>query len=203
MNDLYRCGASTIHKYTNRVCRVLSSRDRGLFTTYIHTPIGDRLHDIMERFRNSTGLPNICGAIDGTHIPLARRPRSNFTPMASNFFNRKKFHSVVLQGVCDMDRIFWNVCTRQPSGVHDAGQFRWSSLYHELYQRHILSNPTIVVRGVQVKPYLIGDSTYPSRPYLLKNYKPANPAFRDQKRFDASINTGRVVIEHVFSVLKN
>ena len=54
-----------------------------------------------------------------------------------------------------------------------------------------------------MKPYLIGDSAYPSRPYLLKNYKPTNPAFRDQKRFDASINTGRVVIEHAFGALKN
>ena len=102
-----------------------------------------------------------------------------------------------------MDIIFWNVCTGQPNGVYDAGQFRWSSLYHELHQRHILSDSTIVVRGVLVKPYLIGDSTYPSRPYLLKNYKPTNPAFRDQKRLDASINTGRVVIEHAFSTLKN
>ena len=54
-----------------------------------------------------------------------------------------------------------------------------------------------------MKPYLIEDSTYPNRPYLLKNYKPTNPAFHDQKRFDAFINTGRVVIEHAFGALKN
>ena len=123
MNDLYGCGVSTIHKYTDIIYRVLSSWDRGLFTTYIHTPTKDRLYDIMERFRNSTGLPNICGAIDGTHIPLARRLSSDLTSMASDFFNRKKFHSVVLQGIYDMDRIFWNVCAGQPGGVHDVGQF--------------------------------------------------------------------------------
>ena len=123
MNDLYGCGTSTIHKYTDIVCGVLSSRDQGLFTTYIHTPTRNRLHDIMERFRNSTGLPNICGAIDGTHISLARCPCSDLTPMASDFLNRKKFHSVVLHRVCDMDRIFWNVCAGHLGGVHDAGQF--------------------------------------------------------------------------------
>ena len=203
MNDLYGCGASTIRKCINIVCEVLSSRDQGLFIIYIHTPTRDRLHNIIERFKNSTRLPNICGAIDRIHIPLARRSRSDFIPMASDFFNRKKFLSVVLQGICDMDRIFWNVCARQPGGIHDAGQFQWSYVYHELHQMHILSNSTIVVRGVQVKPYLIGDSAYLSQPYLLKNYKPRNPAFRDQKRFDASINTGKVVIEHAFSALKN
>ena len=73
MNDLYGYGASTIRKYTNIVCGVLSSRDRGLFITYIHTPTRNKLHDIdiMERFRNSTELPNICKAIDEIHIPLA------------------------------------------------------------------------------------------------------------------------------------
>ena len=82
MNDLYGCGASTIRKYIDIVCGVLSSHDRGLFITYIHTPTRDRLLDIMKRFRNSMGLPNICGAIDGTHIPLARRPRSDLKPIA-------------------------------------------------------------------------------------------------------------------------
>ena len=54
-----------------------------------------------------------------------------------------------------------------------------------------------------MKPYLIGNSAYPSCPYLLKNYKPTNPVFRDQKRIDASINMGKVVIEHAFGALKN
>ena len=161
MNDLYRCGAFTIYKYTDIVCGVLSSRDRGLFTTYIHTPIGNRLHDIMERFRNSTGLPNICEAINGTHIPLMRCPSSDFTLMASNSSIRRS--SIVL------------FCKESVTWIEYFGMFvkgslvefmtqaiPMSSLYYELHQRHILSDPTIVVRGIQVKPYLIGDSAYPN-----------------------------------------
>jgi hypothetical protein len=29
---------------------------------------------IAQQFEDLIGLPNICGAIDGTHIPLAKRP---------------------------------------------------------------------------------------------------------------------------------
>jgi hypothetical protein len=203
MQDLYGCGASIIRKYTMRICRVLSSRE-GLFSVYIHTPTGDRLQDIIEKFRDITGVPNICGAIDGTHIPLLTRPDAHITPISADFFNCKKFHSVLLQAVCDIDKIFWNVCAGQPGGVHDVGQFRWSSLYQDLHQRRILQDPSIIVRGVQIQPFLIGDSAYLSRPYLLKNFKPGNdPVLHDQVRFDSAINSGKVVIENAFGALKN
>jgi hypothetical protein len=51
-------------------------------------------------------LPNICGAIDGTHIPLADHPNRRVTLAASDFFNKKKFHSIVLPGICDANKIF-------------------------------------------------------------------------------------------------
>jgi hypothetical protein len=76
-------------------------------------------------------------------------------------------------------------------------------LYQELWKRIILSEPSIEVKGVCVQPYLIGDTAYPSHPYLLKNFKPQNPALVDKKIFDSSVNSGRVVIEYAFRDLKN
>jgi hypothetical protein len=43
--------------------------------------------------------------------------------MPCDLFNKKKFHSVLLQAVCDAHGFFWNVCAGQPGGVHDAAQF--------------------------------------------------------------------------------
>jgi hypothetical protein len=37
------------------------------------------------------------------------------------FFNRKRFHNIVLQAMCDVDKIFWNVCVGQPRAIHDNG----------------------------------------------------------------------------------
>ena len=70
MHNLYRCGESTIRKYTMIVCKALGTAEHGLFFHFIHTPHGDRLQNIIESFRDITGLPNIAGAIDGTHISL-------------------------------------------------------------------------------------------------------------------------------------
>jgi hypothetical protein len=127
MNALYGWGASTIWKYIKIICGILSSRD-GLFNTYIHAPIGNKLQDIINIFKDVTRLPNICGTINDAHIPLTRRPSSHIIPWAFNFFSMKKFHNIVLHVVCDM-KMFWNVCAGQPGGVYDVGQFQWSSLY--------------------------------------------------------------------------
>ena len=182
MHNLYGCGESTIRKYTMIVCRVLGPGENGIFFQFIYTPQGDRLQNIIESFRNITGLPNIVGAIDGTHIPLSTRPNRRYTPMPSHFFNRKKFHSIVLQGVCDTKKMFWNVCAGQLGGVHNAGQFDVSFVATQLSTKQILPRPIIHLGGTEIRPYLIGDTAYPSRPYLLRNFKLGNPAMVDHNR---------------------
>src|ERR1700737_65177 len=81
---------SIIRKFTLIVCRVLSSGN-GLFGAYIHAPRGHRLMNTIREFRDLTGLPNVVGAIDGTHILLSTRPQRGLTPMPCDFFNRKNF----------------------------------------------------------------------------------------------------------------
>ena len=62
----------------------------------------------------------------------------------------KKFHSIVLQGVYDVDRIFWNVCASPPSGDHDTGQFVVSSLHTQLSTRRILVELIIRLRNINI-----------------------------------------------------
>ena len=120
MVDRFKVGASTIRKYVDIVCNILTDREK-LFSHYIIIPSEDLLHKIINDFQELTCLLNICGAIDGTHISLASK---RITLVESDFYNRKIFHSIVLQRICDSKNIFWNVCAGQPSGVHDGGQVK-------------------------------------------------------------------------------
>jgi len=96
------------------------------------------LFNIIERICDITGLQQICGVIDGTHIPSNAKPNKQITSLVAYFYNRKRFHIIVLQVVCKMKIwalwdfvviFFWNACAGQQGGVAHRGHFKMSSLY--------------------------------------------------------------------------
>ena len=68
-----------------------------------------------------------------------------------------------------------------------------------------MGDPVLEIGGVEVRPSLLGDSAYLSCPYWLKIFKASitDPMFIDKKIFDKYVNSGRVIIEHVFGALNN
>jgi hypothetical protein len=125
-------------------------------------PTRNQLRLMIQELKKLTSLLNICGLIDGIHIPLIDLQNKKVTLAQSDFFNRiKNSQYCVLQGVCDVDKRFWNVCVGQPRGIHDDGQFKVFSLYRQIRDRGILQKLVILVRSVRCTPYIIGDSFYP------------------------------------------
>ena len=104
-----------------------------LFGRYIHAPTGHRLHDTICKFCNIIGLPNVVGAINGIHIPLSYKPQRGLIPMLCDVFNRKKFHSVLLQAMCNSERFFKIVCAGQSDGLYDAGPKFTHNYEDEIY----------------------------------------------------------------------
>ncbi len=128
--------AIIIRKYTYIVCDVLSNGDK-LFSVYIHIPIGDPLLNIIEQFHDIIGLQQICGVINGTHIPLSVKPNKQITSSTTYFYDRNHFHSIMFQVACDYD-IFWIACASQLGGIANGGQFKMSNLYRSFRLRQIL-----------------------------------------------------------------
>ena len=71
----------------------------------------------------------------------------------------------------------------QSGCVHDTGQFVVLSVVVQLNKRQILAMLVIHLRGMDIRPYFIGDTMYPSKPYLLKNFKYGNKAIVDYNRY--------------------
>jgi hypothetical protein len=53
--------------------------------------------------------------------------------------------------------MFCNVCVGQLGGDDDGGQFKKSSLNHELKTKQILQKSVLIMQCVQMIPYFIGD----------------------------------------------
>ena len=83
---------------------------------------GNRAQEVISGFSAKQGLKAI-GAIDGSHISC--RPP---TECPENYVNRKGFHSIILQAVCDHEMFITDVYAGWPGSVHDARVFRWSPL---------------------------------------------------------------------------
>eukprot|EP00105_Crassostrea_gigas_P019294 XP_011437737.1 PREDICTED: putative nuclease HARBI1 [Crassostrea gigas] len=115
-------------------------------------------------------FPGVIGAIDGTHVRI-------LTPSEHEpeYVNRKNFHSINVQLVCDASHRIHDLVSTWPGGTHDARILRESGLF-QLFERRLLP----------VKCHLIGDSGYPAKDWLLTPF--LNPANGSQSRFNRSEN---------------
>ncbi|XP_067858713.1 putative nuclease HARBI1 [Heptranchias perlo] len=99
----------------------------GLFhraSHYINFPMDDRSQ--MERavgFHAVAGFPRVQGIIDYTHIAIRAPPRE-----PGLFVNRKGYHSMNTQLICNHRKRFLHVCTRYPGNCHDSFIHRESTV---------------------------------------------------------------------------
>lgn len=95
MADRFNSSVSTVWEYFNRVIKIIVAHVR----EYIIWPNDEQ--KTTDEFKNRAGIPGVIGAVDGTHIPIC-------TPkfMPNSYLNRKMYHSIVLQAVCDVNYIF-------------------------------------------------------------------------------------------------
>lgn len=76
-----------------------------------------------EGFARIAGFPSCIGAIDCTHVPI-KAPVEN-EPL---FVNRKNFHSMNVQCVCNADQMFTSFYANYPGATHDSHIWNTSAL---------------------------------------------------------------------------
>ncbi|KAB0804577.1 hypothetical protein PPYR_01547 [Photinus pyralis] len=129
---------------------------------------------------------NFPSCIDGSHVPI-KAPLHNHT----SYVNRKGFHSVILQAICDDKYLFTDVYAGEAGSVHDAMVFKRSEFsvnenaYEFLHNGHIL-----------------GDSAYPLTSKLLVPFKDYGQLTEVQKHYNTAHAKTRVPIEQAFALLK-
>ena len=155
-------------------------------------PQGEAVKEAVDGF-DRLGFPQAVGAIDGSHIPIVR-PNEN----ATDFYNRKCFHSILLQGVVDHGGIFIDIYVGWPGRVHDARVFNNSSIFQKGLNGELFPNLPKQFGSVQVPLLLLGDPAYPLLPRLMKPFIQHGDFTPKQKKINHCLSRARIVIENAF-----
>ncbi|XP_046438402.1 putative nuclease HARBI1 [Daphnia pulex] len=118
-----------------------------------HIFFPDNLLEIQLGFTDIANLRGVVGSVDGTHIRIAR-PHLN----EEIYVNRKGYHSINVQGICDAECNFLSVSASKPGSSHDANVFADSAIGQAFKNNEFGQS------------YLLGDSGYACTPFLLTPY---------------------------------
>lgn len=182
-NYNFGMGQSTIHKYIHIVTNAIHDN---LVENNIKFPTTEEEHNINKgEFLARWGFPGTIGVVDGTQIAILRPHVEEH-----NFLNRKGFHSINVQIICDHNLKIINVFANYGGSTHDS--FIWRNSQVKEYMQNLSLNG--------VRCWLIGDSGYPLSPYLMTPI--ANPVNEREERFNMALRSARNSIERCIGVLK-
>ncbi|KAJ8461428.1 hypothetical protein OPV22_034354 [Ensete ventricosum] len=210
-----------VSRCTHALTRLLSTR---LYPRYVTLPANpDHLLSTLQSFKDITALPNLAAAIASSPVRLRlRQPphphpsHPNSAPDPGTDLLRsasRPFPSILLQAVADHRKVFWDACVRAPGSSDPASHLRDSSLYRLLLDNNgssgalPLRDHIISVRGQHVRPYLVGDSSYPLLPFLLTPFSSSSSAATSSapalEAFDSALAKGRAAsVEAAIGLLK-
>ncbi|XP_071629528.1 putative nuclease HARBI1, partial [Temnothorax longispinosus] len=122
-------------------------------------------------------FPGVYGCIDCTHVAIFPPKINDEVYPEHAYVNRKRYHSINVQLICDFRLRIINVNARFPGSSHDV--YIWNNsnarqLAEQIYARY--GRNTFC---------LLGDSGYPLRPWLLTpiaNAQPMTPEGRYNER---------------------
>ncbi|XP_047021401.1 putative nuclease HARBI1 [Helicoverpa armigera] len=180
-------GQTTVSKCVKEVTDALVTP--AILNTFIRFPSTRAERDLVKsNFFAKYGFPGVIGCIDGCHFHIFT-PRKEIEHL---FYCRKHFHSLNVQMICDSDGRILNVNAKYGGATHDA--FIWENSLANNYMQELHRNNEHV--------WLLGDSGYPQRPWLMTPIPDAaegTPAYK----YTAVHGKTRVAIENTFGRLKN
>ncbi|XP_070154507.1 uncharacterized protein [Polyergus mexicanus] len=157
-------------------------------------PEDHNINRIKEAFKAKAGMPDVIGAIDGSHTEIE-------APKVDSGSNRtsKKKYAIQLQTVCDASLVFTDCFAGYPRAVHDARVLSNSPLH----KNAITNEHALFPNG----EYIIGNKDYqPARTWLIIPYN--DTAYNDgaltqaHRNFNNTLSRTKQVIEWVFVLLK-
>ncbi|XP_017465343.1 PREDICTED: putative nuclease HARBI1 [Rhagoletis zephyria] len=189
VGDVFGFHKSTAHKYFHIVVEAILR----LQLDFLKFPQLDEAVMIARGFQKICKIPNIIGAIDGTHIPVLP-PSEGYL----DYVNRKGWPSIMMQTVVDHKYMFQDISVKLPGSAHDATVFKESGLFRNSAQ--LIPQYSTTIKGIEIPLLLVGDPAYPLLPWLIKPF--TGNLSPEEESFNCNLSSGRIVVENAFGRLK-
>jgi hypothetical protein len=133
--------------------------------------------------RNNVFASSCVGCLDGLAIEI-ERPKEN----AGQFSNRKGFHAICCQGICDAEHRFIFFDCRSPGSTHDSVAISRSKLFNDLCE------------GLPSPYFVAGDAAYPLIGSLMKPFPGKSRVDIWEDSYNAHLSSLRINIENTFGI---
>lgn len=163
-------------------------------------PTEEKWIDITKKMYCKSHFPNCLGAIDGKHIRIMC-PRNT----GSEFFNYKKYFSIVLLAVADADYCFTAIDVGSYGRESDSNIFKNSMFGKHLHNRQLnipAAQPLPNTNNPDLPFVFVGDEAFGLSENLLRPYPRRN--LNDSERiFNYRLTRARRFVECTFGILSS
>ncbi|CAL4093492.1 unnamed protein product, partial [Meganyctiphanes norvegica] len=155
--------------------------------------------NIAEDFKIRNNFLNCLGAIDGKHIRLIKPYGTG-----SEYFNYKKYFSMVLLAVCDSNYRFTFVDIGSYGKSCDSAIYKHSVLFEKLNAKTLnIPDSRPISTGGEPLPFaFVGDEAFGLSANMLRPYG-GKFLTKDKKIFNYRLSRARGCIEQAFGILTN
>lgn len=192
----FRMGRSTVSEIISEVCVALW---KNLQPVVMPEPNEDVWRESEKVFREKWNYPHCVAAVDGKHVRIKAPAMTG-----SQFFNYKKFYSIVLLALVDANYRFLTVDVGQYGRFSDGNVFANSSIGCRLSRQTIGLPPDENIQGTPLPYVIVGDEAFPLKRYLMRPFPRSGPRLSQQaKIFNYRLSRARNTVENAFGILSN
>jgi hypothetical protein len=192
-SELFAIGCSIV----GLVIREVVSTINVVYTDVIRWPRGQELYEVMADFKAWCGMPLVHGAIDCTHISIAKPGLFS----EDYYYFKTGGYSIVCQAVVDCKKLFTNLFIGLPGSINDTRVLHRSALWQYVHHKRLMHTEN----GCQdaIPPYLLTDKGYPLTSWLLTPFKEdGEPRSVAEELYSKWHRRRRSIVENAFGLMK-
>ncbi|XP_053319731.1 uncharacterized protein LOC128491433 [Spea bombifrons] len=189
-------GKTTIANIVKETCTLIWEQ---LGPSVMPAPTVETWLQVAAGFGQVANFPNCLGAVDGKHIRVKKPPHSG-----SLYFNYKRYFSIILMAVADINFKFVAVDVGGYGSSSDSRVLQASKLGHQLLLNQISLPPPRPLPGTSdAAPFvMVSDEAFPLSTNLLRPF-PKQGLDSRKRIFNYRLSSARKVVECAFGIMAN